>query len=311
MLQSSSDESLIMDSAPQLVEYVANVSEGRRLDVVEAIAAAANTPGTSILDVHSDVDHHRSVITVVGTPAAVAESAFRLAEAAIARIDLQSHAGTHPRIGALDVLPFVPLLNTTMQTCVEIAHAVGNRIGDVLRVPVYFYGEAALKEERRLLVNVRRGQFEGLIERIAMDPSHYPDAGPPSVGGAGATAVGARWPLIAMNVHLKTDDLGVARSVARAIRASSGGLPGVQALGLPTSRPGIVQVSVNLVDPRMSSPYVVVDRVRSEAQQRGVELAETELVGLMPAEAALSAAASRLGLPSLAARQVIELAALG
>jgi glutamate formiminotransferase len=238
----------------------------------------------------------------------IAESAFRLAEAAASLIDLRTHRGTHPRIGALDVLPFVPLGDTPMEQCVEIAHAVGRRIGEELGIPVYFYGEAALAAERRLLVNVRRGEYEGLLETIAAQPDRKPDAGPATLGPPGATAVGARWPLIAMNVHLRTDDLGVARAIARAVRASSGGLPGVQALGLPTSRAGIVQVSMNLVNIAVSPPHAVVEAVRLEAERRGIALAETELVGLMPAQAALAAASAALGLPALGPGQVIELA---
>jgi len=294
--------------APELVEYVANVSEGRRKDVIQEIADAARTPGVHVLDVHSDADHHRSVVTVVGSPAAAAESAFRLAEAAASRIDLRSHSGTHPRIGALDVLPFVPLGSTSMEICVEIAHAVGRRIGDELGVPVYFYGEAALSDARRRLLDIRRGEYEGLMDLIVNDPTRHPDAGPPTLGPAGASAVGARLPLIAMNVHLHTGDVRIARAIARKVRASNGGLLGVQALGLPTSRPGIVQVSMNLVDILVSPPHVVVEAVRAEAGQHGVELAETELVGLMPAHAALSAASWALGLPALGAGQVIELA---
>jgi glutamate formiminotransferase len=291
-----------------VIEYVANVSEGQRAEVVQRLVDATRTPGATVLDVHSDRDHHRSVITVVGEAAAIGESAFRLAEAASSLIDLRIHRGTHPRIGALDVLPFVPLGTTPMEACVEIAHAVGRRIGDELGVPVYFYGEAALSESRRLLVNVRRGEYEGLAELIASSPDRRPDAGPNTLGPAGATAVGARWPLIAMNVHLETDDLSAAQSIARAVRASSGGLAGVQALGLPTSRPGIVQVSMNLVNIAVSPPHVVVEAVRAEAERRGIALAETELVGLLPAQAALAAAAAALGLPALGTGQVIELA---
>jgi glutamate formiminotransferase len=294
-------------SGDTLVEYVANVSEGRRMDVVQVLTDSARTPEARVLDVHSDRDHHRSVISVVGPASAIGESAFRLAEACARHIDLREHRGTHPRIGALDVLPFVPIGPTPMAVCVEIARAVGERIGATLGIPIYFYGEAAQREERRLLVNVRRGEYEGLIEAIAIDANRLPDAGPSVLGPAGATAVGARWPLIAMNVHLQTDDLATAQAIARAVRASNGGLPGVQALGLATSRPGIVQVSMNLVNIAVSPPHVVVAAVRAEADRRGIALAETELVGLMPAEAALTATAAALGLPSLGAGQVLEL----
>ncbi|HZT07634.1 MAG TPA: glutamate formimidoyltransferase [Chloroflexota bacterium] len=292
-----------------LVEYVANVSEGQRLDVVRRIADAACGPGVSVLDVHSDPDHNRSVITVVGSVDAIEASALRLATEAITQIDLRQHRGTHPRIGALDVLPFVPLGATPMATCVALAHDAGRQIAATMNVPVYFYGEAALREERRLLVNIRRGEYEGLAAAISSDPSRWPDAGPRSIGPAGAVAVGSRPPLIAMNVHLCTEDLAMARAIARTIRASSGGLPGVQALGLPTSRPGIVQISMNLTNFAVSPPHVVVDAIRGEAARRGIALAETELVGLIPAAAALAAAASSLGLLALDAGQVLEWAA--
>jgi glutamate formiminotransferase len=292
------------------MEYVANVSEGRRPDVVRALVDAAQTAGAAVLDVHSDADHHRSVLTVVGTAEALAESAFHLAEATARTIDLRTHRGTHPRIGALDVLPFVPLASTPMEAAIETAHRVGERIGNALGVPVYFYGEAALHEDRRRLVNVRRGEYEGLVEAIVSDPNRRPDVGPGLLGPPGAVAVGARRPLIAMNVHLQTGDLRVAQAIARVIRASNGGLPGVQALGLPTSRPGITQVSMNLVDLPVTPPHVVVDAVRAEAERRGIRLAETELVGLIPADAILAASAAALGLPTLRQSQVIELAAL-
>ncbi len=292
-----------------LVECVPNVSEGRRTDVVTAIAAAVTgVPGIGLLDIHTDGDHHRSVYTFAGSIPAVEEAAFRLAEAAVARIDLRDHRGTHPRIGALDVLPFIPLLGATMGDCVALAHRVGERIARELQIPVYFYAEAARRPERRLLVNVRRGGYEALTQSIARDPTRAPDAGPAKLGPAGATAVGARPPLIAFNMHLRTPDVAVARAIARTVRESSGGLPGVQALGLPTSRPGIVQLSMNVVRPEITPLHAVVQFVREQAARHGVELAESELVGLMPARSALAAAGAALGLPTLEGRQVIEIA---
>jgi len=292
-----------------IVECVANVSEGRRTEVIAALGAAVSAvPGARLLDVHTDGDHHRSVFTFAGKVQAVEEGAFRLAEAAVAGIDLRVHRGTHPRIGALDVLPFVPLLGATMADCVELAHRVGRRIADELGVPIYFYAQAALRPERRLLANVRRGEYEELLRTITADPGRTPDAGPHVLGPAGATAVGARPPLIAFNMHLLTDDLAVAQAVARSVRESSGGLPGVQALGLPTTRPGIVQVSMNLVRPELTPLHTVVTFVREQAASRGVAMAESELVGLLPARSVLAAAEAALGLPSLEGRQVIEIA---
>ncbi|MEA2641964.1 MAG: glutamate formiminotransferase / formiminotetrahydrofolate cyclodeaminase [Chloroflexota bacterium] len=292
-----------------LVECVANVSEGQRSEVIARIAhAVREVAGAYLLDLHSDAAHNRSVYTVAGPASAVAEAGFALTKAAIREIDMRQHRGVHPRIGAVDVLPFVPLVGADMELCVELAHEVGHRIGDELETPVYFYGEAALRPERRRLVDVRRGEYEGLADLIGSDPARTPDAGPASLSAAGAVAVGARRPLIAFNVHLRTDDLGVARAVARAVRASNGGLPGVQALGLGTARPGIAQVSMNLVDLEATPLHVVVARMRTEAARYDVELAESELVGLTPAGAVLAAAAAALGLSALGPLQVLELA---
>lgn len=292
-----------------LVECVPNVSEGRRARVIEGIAnAARGTPRVRLLDVHSDADHNRSVLTLAGPADAIGEAAFRIAKAAVETIDMREHKGVHPRIGALDVLPFVPLADTSMQTCVELGHQVGRRIAESLGVPVYFYGEAALRPERRLLVEIRRGQYEELATAIATDPARAPDVGPASLGPAGATAVGARPILVAFNLHLRTRELAVARAIARAVRASGGGLPGVQALGLPTSDPELVQVSMNLTDLEATPLHVAVARVRAEAERLGVAVAHGELVGLMPARAALDVAADSLALPSISRRQILELA---
>ena len=296
-------------SASGLVECVPNVSEGRKPEVIAALGqAAASVREVRLLDIHSDHDHHRSVFTLAGPPQPLAEAAFRLAESAVRLIDMEAHKGVHPRIGAVDVLPFIPLGTTPMQVCVDLARTVGRRLGDELGIAVYFYGEAALRAERRLLVEIRRGEYEELRGTIASDPARWPDAGPRRIGSAGATAVGARGPLVAFNMNLRTGNVGVARAIAAAVRASSGGLPGVQALGLPTSRPKIVQVSMNLTDLATTPPHVAALAVRAEAERRCVELAESELVGLMPLEATLWASAGILGLPTLGASQIIELA---
>lgn len=292
-----------------LVEAVPNVSEGRRVDVIRAIAdAARHVPDSYVLDVHSDADHHRSVVTMVGTARGIAEASFALAAAAVGAIDLREHEGVHPRIGALDVLPFVPLGDTPMSACIRLAHDVGARIAKELEVPVYFYGEAALRPERRRLADIRRGGYERLVATIGSDPGRQPDAGPPVIGPAGATVVGARPPLVAFNALLATDDLGVAQAVARAIRESSGGLKGVQALGLRLPRAGKVQVSLNVTNLGATPLHVVMRRLQAEAGARGVQVAGTELVGLMPLESALEAAASELALPRLASGQIIETA---
>ncbi len=292
-----------------LVECVPNFSEGSDPAVIAALQdAARSVEGARLLDTHSDSDHNRTVLTIVGAPGAVAEAAFRAVREAAARIDLRAHRGVHPRIGAADVVPFVPLGDAPMAVCVELARALGARLGAELGLPVYLYGEAARRPERRLLANVRRGEYEGLQRAIATDPARAPDFGPAALGPAGAVAVGARGPLIAFNVLLATTDLAVARAVARAVRASSGGLPGVQALGVPCSRPGAVQVTMNLTNPRLTGLWPAFAAVQAEAARHGVAVLESELVGLVAAEVALAAAADALKLPGLAPRQVIELA---
>jgi glutamate formiminotransferase len=292
-----------------LVECVPNFSEGRDAATIAALQAAVRAvAGVRLLDTHSDPDHHRTVLTFAGPPAAVAEAAFQAVREAAARIDLRRHRGVHPRIGAADVVPFVPLRRASMAVCVALAEQVGARIGAELGLPVYLYGEAARRPERRALVNIRRGEYEGLRERIGRDPARAPDFGPATLGPAGAVAVGARWPLVAFNVLLATEDLGVARAVARAVRASNGGLPGVQALGVPCSRPGAVQVTMNLTDLRQTDLLTAFTAVREAAAAHGVAVLASELVGLAPAAAVLPAAAQPLALPGLAPRQVLELA---
>ncbi|HWP30013.1 MAG TPA: glutamate formimidoyltransferase [Chloroflexota bacterium] len=292
-----------------LVECVPNFSEGRDAATIAALEdAVRGVDGVRLLDTHSDPDHHRTVLTLVGTPAAVAEAAFRAVREAAARIDLRRHRGVHPRIGAADVVPFVPLGSTPMATCVALAEQVGARVGAELGLPVYLYGEAARRPERRSLAAVRRGEYEGLAATIGTDPARAPDYGPAVLGPAGAVAIGARLPLVAFNVFLATDDLTVAQAVAREVRASSGGLPAVQALGVPTSRPGVVQVAMNLTDTRQTSVLTAFTAVREAAARRGVAVLGSELVGLALAEALLPAAAAALGLPALAPRQLLELA---
>jgi glutamate formiminotransferase len=292
-----------------LVECVPNFSEGRDRDTIAALQAAVrDVPGVRLLDTHSDPDHHRTVLTFVGLAEPVAEAAFRAVREAAARIDMRRHRGVHPRIGAADVVPFVPLGATPLTACVALAEELGARLGEELDLPVYLYGEAARRPERRVLAAVRRGEYEGLAAVIATDPSRAPDFGPARLGPAGAVAVGARGPLIAFNVVLDTSDLAIAQAVAREVRASSGGLPAVQALGVRTSRPGTVQVTMNLTDTRQTGLPTAVAAVRAAAARRGVAVVESELVGLAPAEALLPAAAEALALPGLVPRQVLELA---
>lgn len=267
-----------------IVECVPNFSEGRRPEVIRQIVAAIEAvPGAYLLHVDSDWDHHRTVITFVGEPEAVAAGAFAGVQAAQELINLDQHDGVHPRIGATDVLPFVPLQGTTMQDCVQLAHAVGQRIGTELAIPVYLYAEAATRRERRNLADVRRGGYEGLRTIIAHDPQRSPDFGPARMGIAGATAVGARPVLIAYNVYLDTSDRGIAQAVARAIRWSSGGLPHVKALGLLVD--GHAQVSMNLTDYRVTPLLPVWEAITHAAAQQGAQPIRSEIVGLVPSAA--------------------------
>ncbi|MBM4420812.1 MAG: glutamate formimidoyltransferase [Chloroflexi bacterium] len=279
-----------------VIECVPNVSEGRRAHVVDRLAAAIEgVPGVRLLDRTSDHDHHRSVFTFAGAPDAVGEAALALVAGAIPLIDLRSHEGVHPRMGAIDVLPFVPLGDARMEDAVALAHRVGGEIARRHDLPVYFYGRAALTEERRILAAVRRPRFEGLPSVIGS--THRPDAGPSRVHPtAGAIAVGARAPLIAFNVELGTADVAVARRIARRIRESSGGLRAVQAIGLALTSPARAQVSCNLLDHRVTPLAVLYRAIAAAARDEGVALGRSELIGLIPLEAAAQAAGAALGL---------------
>jgi len=293
---------------PVTVECVPNFSEGRRKDVIDKIVySIRSVPGTKVLDVEMDPDHNRSVVTFVGNKETVQEGAFRGARAARELIDLNKHTGQHPRMGALDVLPFVPISGVTLNECVEIANKVGAKIARELNIPVYLYEAAAKKPERKNLEVVRRGEFEGLREAVLKDESRYPDYGPRRLHPtAGATAVGARMPLIAFNVNLKTKDLGIAKEIAKKIRASSGGLPHVKALGFMLEHKGMAQVSMNLTDYTVTSISKVFDAVQMEADAKGVEIAEGEIIGLIPLDAVCDVTARFLKIHSFTSSQVLE-----
>jgi glutamate formiminotransferase len=291
----------------KLVECVPNVSEGRDREAVAAMAEAIRSvPNVFLLDVQSDPDHHRSVFTFVGEPEAVAEAVFRLFEAALPRIDLRRHRGEHPRMGAVDVVPFVPVRGVTMADCVELTNKVGEEIWRRFRVPVYLYGEAATRPERADLSEIRKGEFEGFFEKIK-DPKWHPDFGEPEVHPtAGVTAVGAREFLIAFNVNLGTSDLRVAKEIAKAVRFSSGGLRYVKALGMELKERGIVQVSMNLTNFRKTPLPRVLELVRREAARFGVPVVGTEIVGLIPEEALVQVAEYYLQLEKFSLGQVLE-----
>ncbi|MGQ9700061.1 MAG: glutamate formimidoyltransferase [Candidatus Bipolaricaulaceae bacterium] len=291
----------------KLVECVPNVSEGRNKESVEAMAQAIRTvPAVRLLDVHSDPDHNRTVFTFVGTPEGVAQAVLALFAQALPRIDLRMHRGEHPRMGAVDVVPFVPVRGVGMKDCVALAREVGKRIWEQYRVPVYLYGEAASRPERQDLSEIRKGEFEGFFEKIK-DPKWAPDFGDPQVHPtAGVTAVGAREFLIAFNVNLGTSDLRVAKEIAQAVRFSSGGLRYVKALGMQLRERGIVQVSMNLTNFRKTPIPRVLELVRREAQRFGVPVVGTEIVGLVPEEALVEAAAYYLQLERFTMEQVLE-----
>ncbi len=272
-----------------LVECVPNFSEGRRDDVIAAIVAAIEAvPGVTLLDLHRDADHNRCVVTFAGEPEAVVEGAFAGVACAIERIDLDRHQGQHPRIGAADVVPFVPLEGVTLEDCAALARKLGQRVGTELQIPVYLYEAAASRPERVNLANLRRDGYEGLKTAIVTDPDWQPDFGPAKLGKAGATAIGARPPLIAYNIYLTTDDVEIARKIAETVRYSSGGLAYVKALGLLVQ--GRAQVSMNLTDYRQTPLAQVVEFVRREAARYGTAIHSSELVGLIPQDALFEAA---------------------
>ncbi len=288
-----------------LVECIPNFSEARRPEVIEAIITAVQTiPSVHILDRHSDLDHNRTVLTLIGPPQEVEKAAFQAIAKAAQLIDLDEHQGAHPRIGATDVVPFVPISDITMQDCVEMARRLGKRVGDELSIPVYLYEEAATRPDRVNLENLRRGQYEGLKEEIGQNPERIPDFGPARLGKAGATVIGARQPLIAYNVYLTTNDTRVAQNIARAVRHSSGGFRYVKAMGVLVE--GRAQVSMNLTNFRQTPVARVVEMVRREARRYGADIHHSELVGLIPQEALNDAAIWHLALDGFEPSQVLE-----
>jgi glutamate formiminotransferase len=270
-----------------LIESVPNFSEGNDNTTIAAIVAAiGSVAGAHVLAWESDRDHNRTVVTVAGRPEPVQEAVFRGVACAVERIDLRRHQGVHPRIGAADVVPLIPIEGASLEDCAAWAHQLGDRIAAELAVPVYFYEAAALRPDRRRLENVRRGGFELLREAALTDPDREPDRGRRQLHPtAGAVAVGARKYLLAFNINLQTADVEVARAIARKIRASSGGLPHVKAMGVLLASRNLAQVSMNLTDFEVTPLDVVFEAVRAEAARMGVAIAGSEIIGLMPARA--------------------------
>lgn len=288
-----------------LIECIPNFSEARRPEIVQAIVdCITDVQGVHILDRHSDMDHNRTVITFVGGPESVETAAFAAIKKAAELIDLNEHSGEHPRLGAADVVPFVPLQDVSMQECVELARRLAKRVGEEIPLPVYLYEEAAVRPDRQNLENIRRGQFEAWKEEIGVNPEREPDFGPAEYNPAGAVVIGARQPLIAYNVYLTTTDVSIAQKIARAVRHSSGGMRHVKAMGVLVE--GRAQVSMNLTNFRQTPVFRVVELIRREAERYGVGIHHSELVGLTPQQALVQSAVWYLQLDDFLNDQLLE-----
>jgi glutamate formiminotransferase len=281
----------------KIIECVPNFSEGRDKAVIQALRdAAASVPGAALLDHSSDESHNRSVFTLAGSPEGVAEAAFRLCAAAAGKIDMTKHSGGHPRMGATDVIPFVPVQGAAMPECVDISRAVAARVWDELGIPSFLYEESASSPARRNLADVRRGQFEGMPEKL-QQPEWAPDFGGRAMHPtAGITAIGARYPLVAYNVNLDTPDVSIAKAIAKAIRGSSGGFRHCKAIGVMLEGRGLAQVSMNMVNFEGTPLYRAHEAIRAEARRWGVGIVGSEIVGLTPAKALTDCAAYYLQL---------------
>ena len=291
----------------KIIECVPNFSEGWSKQKILTIATALTaTPGVKLLDICMDKDHNRGVLTFIGPPEALQAAALAVCSRALEMIDMREHAGVHPRIGAVDVVPFIPLGDADMQDAIKVAHAFGRELSQKNQIPVYFYGEAAMAPWKKELSDIRRGGYEALKEKM-QDPQWLPDAGPAVFHErSGATAVGARIPLIAFNINLKSDDLSIAQNIAKSIRQSDGGFPHVKALGIPLKSRRLVQVSMNLTDYRVTSIQTVFDRVRQEAARHGIDILESELIGLLPRAALADATAEYLKLKDFSDKKFLE-----
>jgi glutamate formiminotransferase len=290
----------------KLLECVPNISEGKDPQKIALIAEEVRrVKGVKLLDVSSDKDHNRSVFTFIGEPKAVRDAAFSLALKTVDLIDMREHHGAHPRLGAVDVVPFVPIQGVEMEEAIQIAREFGKELGRK-GVPVFYYEEAATSPERKDLPAIRKGEYEGLKEKLK-DPKWKPDEGPKSFNPkSGATVVGVRFPLVAYNVNLKTEDLNLAKEIAKKVRFKEGGFPHVRAMGVDLKEKGMVQVSMNLTNYRVTNIPKVFESIREEAHKRGVEVAESEIVGLIPLGVLEEIAQSYLKYPEFSIRQVIE-----
>ena len=292
----------------QIVECVMNVSEGRDTLKLETIARKIEAvPSAFLLDHSADPDHNRTVFSFIGTLSSIFDASFAAVKKVSQLIDMREHQGVHPRIGAVDVVPFVPVQNVSMKECVAVAHRLGRKISQTLQIPVYFYAEAALSPDREHLSVIRKDQFEGLHEQIKSDPRRKPDLGPSCLHpSAGATAIGARQPLIAFNIYLNTSDVGQARKIAGLIRENGGDLAGVKALGFYIERKGLAQVSMNVTRYRKTSLMKIFKRVQKEARRLQTEPVSSEIIGLVPQDAINPRTIRTLHLENFHSGQILE-----
>ncbi len=292
----------------KIVECVPNFSEGRRKEIIEEIIdQVRKRKDVKLLDYSSDPDHNRTDVTFIGEPQSVKEAALDLAIKCVELIDMNKHRGEHPRMGAIDVVPFIPVYNVTMEECVKLAHEFAKEFSEKTGVPCFMYEEAATRPDRKNLADVRRGEFEGLKEAIGKDPDKVPDYGPNKIHPtAGATAVGARFFLVAFNVNLGTSDIEIAKEIAKAVRHSSGGYRYVKAMGFEIKERGIVQVSMNLTNYQKTPIFRVFETIKNEAERYGVPVIGSEIVGLVPLEALIMVADHYLRLENFSIDQVLE-----
>ncbi len=291
----------------KIIQCVPNFSEGRDKEVVEKIVDEIRAiEGVKLLDYSMDKDHNRSVVTFIGEPEKVIEAAFNATKVAAELIDMTTHEGGHPRMGATDVIPLVPIADVTMEECVEYSKKLGKRIGEELNIPVFLYEKSATSSNRKNLADVRRGQYEGMAEKLKQE-EWKPDFGPNKLNiKAGVTAVGARMPLVAFNVNLGTDDVEIAKNIAKVVRAKTGGFTYCKAIGLEIAERGIVQVSMNMVDYTKTSLFRVFDAIEREARRYGVNVIGSEIIGLVPMQALIDVADYYLRLEDFSSNQILE-----
>ncbi len=296
-----------MTGMKKILECVPNFSEGRDLELIEKIVNPfRNTDRVKLLDFQTDEDHNRSVVTVVGEPKPLKKAVVESMGIAIELIDMRNHTGQHPRMGAIDVVPFIPVKNVTVDEAIEVSKAVAEQVADAYRLPIFLYEQSAAKPERRNLATIRKGQFEGMAEKIK-EPNWMPDYGPAEIHPtAGVTAVGARMPLVAYNVNLDTRDIEIANQIAKRVRYISGGLRFCKGIGIELKDRGIVQVSLNMTDYTRTALYRVFELIKVEAQRWGVNVIGSEVIGLVPMQALIDCAEYYLGIENFSMDQVLE-----